>query len=117
MGRQFVCIARAVIDIRFNILIIIQVNLSHLSYLPVVRASNSEEPNAVFDADESRISRRASKYLVIPIAPIPVVPEPLNGSNLKEFDFMEAFTGYSNLTHVWDQFGLKTQVVQNVLRS
>jgi hypothetical protein len=43
---------------------------------------------------------------------------PGRGSTLLELDteFTVAITGYPNLTHAWNEFGLKTEVVQQVLR-
>lgn len=36
-------------------------------------------------------------------------------ANLKEFDFIEYWTGQSNLTHYWNKFGLRHEVVERVL--
>ena len=33
-----------------------------------------------------------------------------------ETDFIEAITGYQNLTHAWNRFGLSTEVVERILR-
>jgi len=42
---------------------------------------------------------------------------PLAPANLKEFDFIQAFTGIPNLTHAWRYYGLKLSVVETVIRS
>ena len=34
-----------------------------------------------------------------------------------DLDFIEAFTGHPNLTHAWNEFGLRTEVVAEVIRS
>lgn len=36
--------------------------------------------------------------------------------NLNQDDLIEAFTGIPNLTHAWNEFGLKADVVQRVAR-
>jgi len=41
--------------------------------------------------------------LLIPAQPIP-----------SEFDFIEHLTGIPNLTHAWNRFGLKSDVVERV---
>ena len=55
-------------------------------------------------------------YLVIPLDQ-PEFVAPL-GANLipTELDLIEAITGHPNLTHAWNVFGLKTEVVQEVSR-
>jgi len=32
-----------------------------------------------------------------------------------EVDFIEAFTGHPNLTHAWNEYGLKVEVVEKIL--
>jgi len=31
-----------------------------------------------------------------------------------DFDLIEAFTGHPNLTHLWNRFGLRAEVVEKV---
>lgn len=58
-------------------------------------------------------------YLVIPLdSPNANVSTPI-GANLipDEIDFIEAITGYQNLTHAWNRFGLNVEVVERVVKT
>jgi hypothetical protein len=46
-------------------------------------------------------------FLQIPSAPI--------GANLKEFDFIEHWYKRKDFTHAWNEFGLRTEVVERLL--
>jgi hypothetical protein len=43
--------------------------------------------------------------------------EPLNSSNLKEFDFIQHYYGQTNQTHAWSEFRLKPQVVERLTKA
>jgi hypothetical protein len=43
-------------------------------------------------------------------------PAPSKGANLIPNDLIEAITGIPNLTHYWNKFGLKREVVERLTR-
>jgi hypothetical protein len=53
-------------------------------------------------------------YLLPPAEnrPLNIQAASLEDANLKEFDFIEAITGVPNLTHAWNEFGLRAEVVE-----
>jgi len=56
------------------------------------------------------------KFLVTTtIFPLPE-PEPLDGSNLIPDDLIEAITGIRNLTHAWNKYKLRLEVVDEAIR-
>jgi len=57
-------------------------------------------------------------YLLEPedVFSLPAI-EPANLEPIREFDLIQAFTGHKNLTHAWNEFGLRLSVVQQVKKA
>lgn len=47
------------------------------------------------------------------LPPRPAFPK---GTNLIPNDLIEAITGITNLTHVWNEYGLRVEVVERLVR-
>lgn len=71
---------------------------------------------------ENRTNRRLDPGLFPP--PVLILPKPkaaskarwvANARHQPEMDFIKAFTGIPNLTHAWNDYDLRTEVVQKVL--